>query len=93
MLINAPGGTEVYVERLTKSRPSPELVRGFEDRSNLPLRAVMLVLILRMWSAEYITELLSEREVLRYYAYKPAATGVVTAELEVLDSLDCVQQL
>ena len=53
----------------------------------------MLALILHICAAEYITELLPEREVLRYYAYKPAATGVVTAELEVLDSLDCVQQL
>jgi hypothetical protein len=93
MLINAPGGTEVYVERLTESRPSPELVRGFEDRSNLPLRDVMLVLILRMWSAEYITELLPEREVLRYHAHRPAATGVVRAESDGLDSCDCVQQL
>jgi hypothetical protein len=43
MLINAPGGTEVYIERPTEAHQLSELVRRLKDYSDLPVRAVMLV--------------------------------------------------
>jgi hypothetical protein len=42
MLINAPGGTEVYTERLTEVHQLPEIVRGFKECSIHPVRAVSL---------------------------------------------------
>ena len=43
MLIDAPGGREVYSERLTEPHQLRELVRGSKDCSDLPVRAVVLV--------------------------------------------------
>jgi hypothetical protein len=42
MLINAPGGTEVYTERLTEVHQLPEIVRGFKECSIPPVRPVDL---------------------------------------------------